>query len=516
MFRASARHFETHSVSGRCPLVQIASRPLASVVSIDAALASPPHGPGSHVDVRAKIAHWLGATNANVAHSDEHGRIASALRMEWIASRAASGITTTVDCPTDDGKGVVDMADAELTFTLLPKAVRESLMEPVRAACLRVEDGLCGTLGPRSVATDAWLDEAASAAHATWRTSGEWGRGLVGCWEWCRLSELLRAVGRRLMRIVRYELVAALSAVYAAAGRSVKGMSFAAFCGSLAAICKEMRACGLLKPAASMLEVESFMLLRLASMRRALYPKVASRCEQLDAVLATAKKKKRRDVEPLCWYDAAAVLREVQRDGETLRWAFPAQRANKTIVLAALASAAAGRIPRGAPSPLRWADPTLQDNAEVVRVAVQDDGRALEFASARLTLSRDVVFAAVRSAPLALKFAHPDLIRGAGDKAIATAAAAAAGGPMRLVALAAIVTGTEGVPRPRPAWAMPAAHRGCRRRAKARACENEALAAIAARFGAMSPKALAARRGEPTGGGEAGQWRTADDEAANI
>jgi hypothetical protein len=166
MFRASTRHFETHSVSGRCPLVQIASRPLASVVSIDAALASPPHGPGSHVDVRAKIAHWLGATNANVAHSDEHGRIASALRMEWIASRAASGITSTVDCPTDDGKGVVDMADAELTFTLLPKAVRESLMEPVRAACLRVEDGLCGTLGPRSVATDAWLDEAASAAHA--------------------------------------------------------------------------------------------------------------------------------------------------------------------------------------------------------------------------------------------------------------------------------------------------------------------------------------------------------------
>ncbi len=65
---------------------------------------------------------------------------------------------------------------------------------------------------------------------------------------------------------------------------------------------------------------------------------------------------------------------------------------------------------------LKYADPALQDDKELVLAAVKNWGKALEFASVQLRSDREVVLEAVRRCPEMLQFAENGLCADRGNR----------------------------------------------------------------------------------------------------
>jgi hypothetical protein len=378
----------------RCPLVACAARPTAKrTFGTDAS------ADGIGLDaVKASLTFWMEETNRN-DHVDVRRRVAQAFHVEWRARRARKGSA--------DGRGSsvwrvcgevgakVDVANVAL-YENLPDAVRASASVVVHDVCDRIEAGLCVTRGSgaRSVGADAFLESTAVAMHEVWRRADPWATDLVShAVPWATLSADRRAAEVRLVRIARFEYLAALHALYADGGIAVKGMSFATFAASFVAIGRELRSDGLLDAKECLLGVKGYMLKALALRSDAegerFSAAVAKRAARLAAVVAAAaelrKGEEKRDEEPLQWYDYETVLARVAEHGADLQFAFPSHRADRTIVLAALAS--------GGVDVLIWANDALRSDRDVVRAAIAIDGTALRWASEELTKDRALVLA---------------------------------------------------------------------------------------------------------------------------
>lgn len=96
--------------------------------------------------------------------------------------------------------------------------------------------------------------------------------------------------------------------------------------------------------------------------------------------------------------DREIVLAAVKRDSEALRWADPAQRADRSVVLAAVTAF---------PKAIQFAS-TFRDDRKIALAAVSRDGNALQYLRA-LQNDKEVVIAALRNSPKALQYASKRL-----------------------------------------------------------------------------------------------------------
>jgi hypothetical protein len=108
-----------------------------------------------------------------------------------------------------------------------------------------------------------------------------------------------------------------------------------------------------------------------------------------------------REVQNLFWTIPSFVLAAVQQDGRALEFASDERKADRAVVLAAVQQD--GRA-------LEFAAPALQAEYGIVLAAVQQDGMALKYAAPALQAEYGIVLAAVTQCGLALEFASEELM----------------------------------------------------------------------------------------------------------